>query len=112
MTNNLAGYIERELSMRGWSVRELARRSELSAGGISDVMNDRANPGVEFCKGISRALGVAPEYVFRLAGILPRRDKDAELTDEILHYFDQLEHTDKLRLITVAWSFTQRGKGT
>lgn len=90
MTTAFIEWIEHERDVRGWSIRELSRRSGLSSGTVSDVLSDRTNPGFEFCRGIARALGEPPEKVLRLAGLLPRRTSKNEQIDELLHYYDQL----------------------
>lgn len=66
-------WLDKELSDRGWSQSEAARRGEISSQMINAVVNGQANPGLDFCKGISRALKIPLEDVFRLAGILPTR---------------------------------------
>jgi DNA-binding XRE family transcriptional regulator len=43
----------------------------MSSQMVNAVVNGQANPGLDFCKGISRALKMPLEDVFRLAGILP-----------------------------------------
>lgn len=52
-------------------MRELARRSGLTATTISDIEGDKANIGQQACNAIARAFNLPPEEVFRRAGILP-----------------------------------------
>lgn len=109
MATELIDWAGRELETRGWSMRELSRRSGLSVGTISDVLNDRANPGLDFCVGVARALDVPPENVLRMAGLIPRRTTRQEMIDEILYHFDGLNEEDQLRVITMTWALSHRG---
>ncbi len=108
MENKLVTYLNAELKERGWSLRELARRSGLSHTIISLALNEQRSMTFETVDAIARALGEPPEKLFRMAGLLPGRTTREELIEEIIHYFDQLEETDQLRLITIAWSFSRR----
>jgi transcriptional regulator with XRE-family HTH domain len=89
------------LQENGWSYNELARRSGLSSGGVSIVMTQRQKPGVEFCRGVARALDEPPEKLFRLAGLLPHRADRDEKIDAILYYYDRMtpqaqEHFERI----------------
>lgn len=66
-------WLNGELDRRGWSRSEAARRGEVSASMMDKVIGGFSNPGIEFCKGVSRAFKMPLEEVFRLAGILPDR---------------------------------------
>lgn len=74
-------WLEEEIETRGWTLRELGRRSGLTHVAISNVLNGVRNPGVEFCLKIARALQTPPELVFRCAGLLP----DVEGVEEELY---------------------------
>jgi transcriptional regulator with XRE-family HTH domain len=69
--SKLSDFLNDEIEDRGWSKRELARRSGISSAQVTDVMNERAKAGAEFCVSVARALGEEPEDMLRLAGILP-----------------------------------------
>jgi transcriptional regulator with XRE-family HTH domain len=69
--SKLSDFLNDEIEERGWSKRELARRSGISSAQVTDVMNERAQAGAEFCVSVARALGEDPEDMLRLAGILP-----------------------------------------
>jgi transcriptional regulator with XRE-family HTH domain len=71
MNVSFSTWLDKELQARGWSQSEAARRGEISSQMINAVVNGQANPGLDFCKGISRAFKLPLEDVFRLAGILP-----------------------------------------
>lgn len=66
-----AEWLEEQVAERGWSFRELARRSDMAASTISKVASRSLLPSCEFCIAISRPLGLSAEQVLRIAGILP-----------------------------------------
>jgi transcriptional regulator with XRE-family HTH domain len=101
MSLNLITFIEQEISTRGWSIRELARRSELAPTTISDVLGQHTKPGVRFCNGIARAFREPPEHIFRLAGLLPPIITGKETETELLGYFRYLDEDNQNRIIAI-----------
>jgi len=102
---NLQEWINRKLKDNGWSIRELARRSELAPTTINDVLSQQSNPGITFCLGIARAFREPPERVFRMAGILPSYvigDTKEEEKKELLDYFHYLPEGDRHIITTLA----------
>jgi transcriptional regulator with XRE-family HTH domain len=59
-----------ELKTRAWSSSELARRAGISQSSVSNVLTGKQIPGLEFCKGVARALNVPADQLLRLAGHL------------------------------------------
>lgn len=64
-------WLEQQLDQRGWSSSELARRADISQSSVSNVLTGKQIPGLEFCKGVAKALGVRPEELLQRAGHLP-----------------------------------------
>jgi transcriptional regulator with XRE-family HTH domain len=95
--DQLIEWINEELTLRGWSLRELARRAKVSTGALSMVMNQQRGAGPEFCRSIARALGVPPEQVFRLAGLLPAQSQRKDEVEELLFYYGQLTPDNQAR---------------
>lgn len=60
-----------ELKDRGWSQSEAARRGEISASLVQQVMSGTSRPGKRFYQGVARAFGIPVEEVMRRAGELP-----------------------------------------
>lgn len=106
METELVTWLNEEIKKRGWTLRELARRSDVSHTAVSKVLSGQQEPGIKFCTGIARALDVPPETVLRLAGKIPQRTTRAALVEEILFYFDRMDENDQLKLITIAWSLS------
>ena len=85
--NNFNSWVNIEIEKNGWTYSELARQSGLSTSGISSVMTSQRNPGVDFCVGLARAFGVAPEHVMRIAGLLPAIPENQTQENELLYVF-------------------------
>ncbi len=66
------------------SQAELARRSGLSQGLISQILNGQRKPGVEACAGFARAFHLPTEDVMRRAGLLSARLQDMLNADTTL----------------------------
>lgn len=71
MGDKLADWITEQLEEKGWSQSKLAKRSDASRPLISQVLTGDKPPSAEFCVKVAQALGVVPEKLLRLAGILP-----------------------------------------
>lgn len=71
MNTKLSDFINEELTQRGWSQRELARKAGISHTSISEVIAGNRNPGWDFCAAIAAPLDKTPLEVFQLAGLLP-----------------------------------------
>jgi len=88
--SRLTDFLNQQLIERGWSKSELARRAGVSTTQTTDVLNQRANPGADFCIAIARALGEPPERLLRLAGILPQLPPAVAEEREALDLFRRL----------------------
>ena len=87
---DLAAWLTGEVERRGWSLRELGRRSGLSGAVISDVARGQQRPGLRFCVQIAGALGLPPEGVLRRAGLLPPLPPAVEEEQEAVVMLRQL----------------------
>lgn len=66
MGENLNDWIKQHLEKRGWSIRELAGRSDLSSAYVSNVLNSKQEPGAKFYYGVSKAFGVSLSDIMEL----------------------------------------------
>jgi len=64
-------WLDQQIKERGWSSSELARRAGISQSSVSNVLTGKQIPGLEFCKGVARALDVRTEELLQRAGHLP-----------------------------------------
>lgn len=102
MTNLLNEWLEAELKNRGWSLRELARRSDVAVTYISNILNGRQEPGAKFFQGVSRALGISTRALERLNedGVLPPGE-DITLR-ELWEMVEELSPEDRKEIISYA----------
>ena len=63
-------WLASELKKRAWSSSELARRAGISQSSVSNVLGGKQVPGLEFCKGVAKALDMPADRLLRLAGHL------------------------------------------
>lgn len=78
MNDKMSAFIAAELHARGWSMREMARRANVSHTTIASLVNGHRKPTVAVCRGIARALSLPTEDVLRIAGLLPPLSEDWE----------------------------------
>ena len=68
--SEFADWLANEILQCGWSLRELARRSELAQVTLADLLTG-AQPTWEQCARLGHTLRMSPVTVFRKAGLLP-----------------------------------------
>jgi transcriptional regulator with XRE-family HTH domain len=90
MPEDIGEWILKEAEERGWSLREVARRADLSQSGLSHVINGDRNPGPELCLGLAKAFNYPPESVFRKAGLLPPEPSETGRLRRLLWMINQL----------------------
>lgn len=76
MNTEMGIWLSKELEKRGWTYRETGRRAGISHVTISNIISGQQNPGLDFCTGIAKALGMPPETVMRKAGLIPPHPDD------------------------------------
>lgn len=76
MASKFSNWLTECMNDRGWNQATLARVSGLTPTAISDLVNDRRNPGKDSCIAIAKALKLPREFVFQVAGILEGVDSD------------------------------------
>lgn len=78
------------MAKREMSQADLSRKTGLTTGGISNLINQVRNPSPEACTAIAAALNIQQETVFRAAGLLsPLPEKD-KLTGEAEFLLSQM----------------------
>ena len=110
MTSKLDQWLIQEIKDRGWSIRELARRAELSHGTINSVLAGRSKPGIDFCLGIAKALRINPIRVFQIAEILPPAPEETPTSRELLYMFMQLDDENQKRIMSITRTFLEEEK--
>ena len=105
----LIEFLKAELSSRGWSHRELARRAGVSPTSVSGTINSHRPAGSDFCKKIATALDVPPERVLRIAGLLPAvpdENSDTRAIIDMLHNMTALQQRDVLVFVKFIYSIS------
>ena len=84
-------WLNQQLSQRGWSQSEAARRSGVSASMFSQVISGVAKPGPDFLDGVARAFSLTRREIYARAGrIEPEPDSDTPSARDLLTYFSTL----------------------
>ena len=100
----MATWLNEEIKQRGWSLRETARRMEVSHTTVVNLANERVTPSVNLCTKLAAVFGVPRERVFKLAGILPATaiGNDDGRKQEIEEYWPYLtaEDRDTIAMLT------------
>ena len=90
-------WIKQESQSRDLSQKRLAQKMGISQSYLSDVINGKKPPSVEFCHKLADALGETPEHVLRLAGVLPPLpDSDDPILTEAVELLRQLSPHKRL----------------
>lgn len=83
------------ISERGLSQIELSRRTGISSGHITRIINGERGVGEKSMYLISRALQIPPEELYRKYGLLPPKPKDSVEFEELLFLWSQLNPLDR-----------------
>jgi len=76
-------WLEDELYHRRWTQAELVRKTGLSRGGVSLLVNAMTRPNPETCIMIARAFNIPPDIPLKRAGYLEgRKDSASPTIDE------------------------------
>lgn len=91
---SLADWINQEVRLRDWSLRELARRAGVSPTTIANISRgDHVKPAT--CRGLAKAFGLPVEEIYKRAGLLPER---GGVLPEVLDWSERLRAlTDRRR---------------
>ena len=80
-------WLQEEMSIRGMSQADLARKTGLTTAGVSLMFTNKKAPRPETLRAIARAFDFPPEFVFRMAGLLPA---ESPTDEELVYLYDQL----------------------
>lgn len=82
----MSDWVNQELKQKGWSMRELARRGDITHGTVSKVLSGKQNPGNDFYLGMARAFGFPLDSIERLdrEGVTPLDPDPEYIIDNLL----------------------------
>lgn len=106
-------WLNAELIKRDWSQSDLAKKSGLSRGTISNIMSGLRGVGTDSLNAIAKALQLSPSIVFQAAGLLPPAAEGGEEREEMKYLFSRLTPEDRreiLELMRFKVERSSRGK--
>ena len=86
------------MKQKGFKIGQLAAAAGLSRGTISNCINTGATPDTRSLDAEARALMVAPDEIFPIAGYKVDRQPNDVQINRILHYLDNLGLADRLEI--------------
>ena len=107
---DFAEWLEIQLSERNWRPAELARRTGLDTGYISNLLNRERNLGPRAGRAIAHALDLPEELVFREAGLLSPKNEEPPEVEEWVYYYLKASKEERLRMLEVAKILSQRSR--
>jgi len=98
---DFADWLVEEMRRRDWSQANLAKKTGISRGGISNLINRVRQPSPKTCRAISHAFDMPVDLVLQKAGILPTGNNSDEdpLIRMITHLSSQLDPEDREEII-------------
>jgi transcriptional regulator with XRE-family HTH domain len=106
MSEDLRQLITAELTRRNLSHSQLATKAGVSKSLVSRTLRGDMPASADFCIKIAIALDVAPEYILRLAGILPAGEPNpttpGPVTQEITRLAETLPPETRQELLKYA----------
>lgn len=113
MSDDLRNWLTLELDRRRLSIRELARQADISHALVSKVLAGKMPPSADFCLKVARALGESPDWLLRLAGLLPPAANvpdDDPLVRELLEIVRRLSPEDRREILQFArFRYSEKG---
>ena len=103
-------WLNGELIKKDWNPAMLAKKGGLDSGVLSRILNRERNPGTSSLTSIAEALGYPPEFVFRMAGILPPEKEKDPSDEELLYLFQKLTDQEKEIIRAQVRALVERNK--
>lgn len=87
MTTKLSfgDWIKQEMKNRNWRDADLVKASGLASAVVSNLKNDKRNPGKITCTALSVAFKIPLAEVYQVAGMLPEDPKRDKFIDAIAY---------------------------
>lgn len=91
-----------------WQKREnwngitaMAREIGISHPSLIDIITHRKKPSFTTCLAIAKRARVSPEFILRLAGLLPEHERFDQEISELVGVFELLGVDDQKRMIEI-----------
>jgi transcriptional regulator with XRE-family HTH domain len=90
---------------------ELARKSGVSTGGISDILTGRRDPGATMARKIAEALEIPAEEAYRAAGLLSDEPERTREVEQIIHIVEGMPPEEQKEVLSyIRWRNNQKKK--
>lgn len=99
------------LDKNNWKQADLSRVANIDSGFLSKVLSGERNPGNTFLTRAAEALGYPPEFVFRMAGILPPAREGDPTEEELLYLYDRLPEDRKHEIRDLIRYYVEKNEG-
>lgn len=98
---NFLDWLDDELSEKGWTLRELGRRSGVAISNVSNIRAGKRYPSYNLVAALADGLGQRHEVAFRQCGLLPNinGNKTNKEIIETLQYLDDDQRKDVLQYV-------------
>ena len=90
MDGNFGSWLLDEIEERKWSQADLAEKAGVTNATISRLVNGTRNPGPDLAKKLADALNYPPEFVFRIADLLPPKSESNPTLEEANRLLSEL----------------------
>jgi transcriptional regulator with XRE-family HTH domain len=95
-------WLEEQLKAQKMRPVDLVRASGLDSGVVSNLINNRRNPGIDSCKAIAQALKLPITEVMTAAGIIPERPDGNPIIESTTNVMSSLSKEDQLEILQYA----------
>ena len=101
MENKFGLWLQQIRETRGLTQSDLARMAHLNRAVINKIENNASSPTPETLNSIARALNIAPETIFRAAGLLPSTPEVDQKIEDLNHLMRELppDELEEIELI-------------
>lgn len=102
MQDEFREWVIAETQKRGWSYRELSRRSGVASTTIMHILDQERNSSPNTVMAIAKVFRADPIRILELANIIPRRPADNVDTEELKRIYYQLDDGKRKALMDYA----------
>ena len=107
MKTNLSTWLNERIKESGWSIREVARRANISHSWISNVLSGQKQPNWDFCVAIAPVFDVPVETLFHMAGLLPQEETISDISSDELDALNLVRRAKGKEPITTGIKLTE-----
>lgn len=110
MSNDLIEWLSEKLKERGWSMRELSRRADISYTSVANVLSGERDPTWGFCASIAGPFDEPPINLFRMAGLLGDIPEDDITLQELIAVIEGMDIEQRMEVIRYARYLLKEGR--